>query len=88
MRTKILVVDNEQDFSKALKVRLKTSGYDVILAFDSVQAYVMAHKESPDLIILETFIPGRGRLHRRRTAEGVCHNPTHPDHLPDRDLRR
>ena len=32
--------------SKALKVRLKTSGYDVILAFDSVQAYVMAHEET------------------------------------------
>ena len=60
MRTKILVVDNEQDIAKALKVRLKTNGYDVILAFDSVQAYIMAHKEMPDLIILETFIPGGG----------------------------
>ena len=60
MRTKILVVDNEQDIAKALKIRLKTSGYDVILAFDSVQAYIMAHKEMPDLILLETFIPGGG----------------------------
>jgi putative two-component system response regulator len=60
MKTKILVVDNERDIAKALKVRLKTSGYDVILASDSIQAYVMAHKEMPDLIILETFIPGGG----------------------------
>ena len=60
MKTKILVVDNEQDIAKALKLRLRTNGYDVILAFDSVQAYTMAHEERPDLIILETFIPGGG----------------------------
>jgi len=60
MKTKILVVDNEQDIAKALKLRLRTNGYDVILAFDSVQAYAMAHEERPDLIILETFIPGGG----------------------------
>jgi len=60
MGIKILVVDNEQDVATALKVRLRTNGYDVILAFDSVQAYAVAHKERPDLIILETFIPGGG----------------------------
>ncbi len=54
------MVDNEQDIAMALKVRLKTNGYDVILASDSGQAYTMAHKERPDLIILETFIPGGG----------------------------
>jgi DNA-binding response OmpR family regulator len=62
MKTKILVVDNEQDVAKALKVRLKTSGYEVVLAFDSVHAYTLAQEERPDLIILETFIPGGGGL--------------------------
>ncbi len=60
MKSKILVVDDEQDLAKALKFRLKTSGYDVILAFDSVQAYTLAHKEMPNLIILDVFIPGGG----------------------------
>jgi DNA-binding response OmpR family regulator len=62
MKTKILVVDNEQDVAKALKVRLKTNGYEVVLAFDSVHAYTLAQEERPDLIILETFIPGGGGL--------------------------
>lgn len=62
MKTKILVVDNEQDVAKALKVRLKTNGYEVVLAFDSVHAYRLAQEERPDLIILETFIPGGGGL--------------------------
>jgi DNA-binding response OmpR family regulator len=57
---KILIVDDEQDMAKALKVRLKANGYHVVLASDSVQAFVMAGKEKPDLIILDIMIPGGG----------------------------
>jgi two-component system cell cycle response regulator len=60
MKIKILVVDNEQDFAKALKARLEANGYDVVLAFDSVQAFTLAHKENPSLIILDIMIPGGG----------------------------
>jgi DNA-binding response OmpR family regulator len=57
---KILVVDDEQDVAKALKVRLKANGYDVVLANDSVQAFTVANQEKPDLIILDIMIPGGG----------------------------
>jgi len=57
---KILVVDDEVDVAEALKVRLKASGYNVVLAYDSVQGFVMANKERPDLIILDMMIPGGG----------------------------
>jgi len=56
----ILVVDDEEDVARALKVRLKANGYHVILASDSVQAFTMANKERPDLIILDIMIPGGG----------------------------
>jgi two-component system, OmpR family, copper resistance phosphate regulon response regulator CusR len=59
-RVKILLVDYEKDFARALKIRLKGSGYDVVLAFDSIQGIVMAKKEQPQLIILEMMIPGGG----------------------------
>lgn len=62
MKRKILVVDDEQDFAKALKVRLKADGYDVVLAFDSIQAFTMARMEKPNLIILDVMIPGGGGL--------------------------
>ncbi len=55
---KVLVVDDEADFAKALKVRLTASGYDVVLAYDSIQAIMMACQEKPDLIILDIIIPG------------------------------
>jgi DNA-binding response OmpR family regulator len=59
-RVKILLVDYEKDFATALKIRLKGSGYEVVLAFDSIQGIVMAKKEQPQLIILEMMIPGGG----------------------------
>ncbi len=59
-KQKILVVDGEQDMAKALKVRLKANGYHVILASNSVQAFTIANKENPDLIILDIMIPGGG----------------------------
>ena len=59
-KEKILVVDDEQDVAKALKVRLKANGYSVVLAYDSVQAFTMANQEKPDLIILDIMIPGGG----------------------------
>ena len=60
VKKKILVVDDEEDVARALKVRLKANGYHVILASDSVQAFTMANKERPDLIILDIMIPGGG----------------------------
>ncbi len=60
MKKKILVVDDELDVAKALKIRLKANGYNVVLAGDSVQGFMMANKEKPDLIILDIMIPGGG----------------------------
>jgi DNA-binding response OmpR family regulator len=57
-KTKVLVVDDEEDFAKALKVRLKANGYDVVLAHDSIQAIMTANLEKPDLILLDIMIPG------------------------------
>jgi len=57
-KRKVLVVDDEEDFAKALRIRLKANGYDVVLAHDSIQAIMMANQEKPDLILLDIMIPG------------------------------
>jgi DNA-binding response OmpR family regulator len=59
-KEKILVVDDEEDMAKALKVRLKANGYNVVFASDSVEAFTIANKENPDLILLDIMIPGGG----------------------------
>lgn len=56
-KKKILVVDDERDIVKALVIRLQGAGYEVITAFDGAQGVFMAHKEKPDLIILDIRMP-------------------------------
>jgi DNA-binding response OmpR family regulator len=59
-KDKILVVDDEEDMARALNLRLKANGYNVIFASDSVQAFAIANQENPDLILLDIMIPGGG----------------------------
>jgi DNA-binding response OmpR family regulator len=54
---KILIVDDERDIVKALTIRLQGAGYEVVTAFDGAQGIFMAHKEKPDLIILDIRMP-------------------------------
>ena len=75
---KVLVVDDEHDFSKALKMRLKTRGYDVVLAYDSLQAILIANQEKPDLIILDIIIPGENGFivtERLKQSQATRHIP-------------
>lgn len=56
-RKKILIVDDERDIVKALTIRLQSKGYRTVVAFDGVQGIFMAHKEKPNLIILDIRMP-------------------------------
>ncbi len=56
-KKKILIVDDERDIVKALMIRLQRAGYDVVTGFDGAQGVFMAHKEKPDLIILDIRMP-------------------------------
>jgi two-component system alkaline phosphatase synthesis response regulator PhoP len=59
-KAKVLVIEDEPDVSKALRIRLKANGYDVVSASDSIEGVTLANKEKPDLIILDVMIPGGG----------------------------
>jgi two-component system KDP operon response regulator KdpE len=55
---KILIVDDEPDILRALTLRLKTAGYDVVVAMDGAGALVAAVREQPDLVLLDIGLPG------------------------------
>lgn len=77
-KKKVLVVDDEPDVAKALMVRLKTNGYQVALAYDSVGAFMIANKEKPDLIILDILLPGGGGFlvaERLKQSQATHHIP-------------
>ena len=56
-KKKILIVDDERDIVKGLMIRLQGAGYNIVTAFDGAQGVFMAHKEKPDLIILDIRMP-------------------------------
>jgi DNA-binding response OmpR family regulator len=56
-KKKILIVDDERDIVQALTIRLKGAGYDVVSAFDGAQGVFVAHKETPDIILLDIRMP-------------------------------
>ena len=62
MAKKILIVDDEPKIIRLLATRLKAQNYDVIAAYDSVQAVKMAHECKPDLIILDIRMPAGGGM--------------------------
>jgi DNA-binding response OmpR family regulator len=56
-KKKILIIEDEQDVAKLLVARLKSADYESVVACDGYQGVEFAHKENPDLIILDLMLP-------------------------------
>ncbi len=56
-KPKILVVDDDPDLVRALRLRLRANNYDVSTASDGYTAIASAQKERPALIILDLGLP-------------------------------
>ena len=54
---KILIVDDDANLRRALRIRLQANHYDTVQASDGYTAIAVAHKERPNLIILDLGLP-------------------------------
>lgn len=54
---KILLVDDETQLVEMIKLRLEANNYEVVTAYDGMEALEKAKKEKPDLIILDIMLP-------------------------------
>ena len=59
---KILIVEDEVDITTVLKKRLNDLGFQVVVAQDGYEGTQLAHKEVPDLVILDLMLPVGGGL--------------------------
>ncbi|MEO7020078.1 MAG: response regulator transcription factor [Ktedonobacteraceae bacterium] len=57
MSSKILVVDDEQVLLETIAYNLEQAGYQVFTAADGASALEAAHREKPDLIVLDLMLP-------------------------------
>ena len=58
MADKILIVDDDPETVQFLNLILARLGYQTFVARDGMEALEVAHKELPDLIVLDVMMPG------------------------------
>ena len=66
MSKKVLIVEDEADLRKMLKILLGVYGYEVIEARDGYEAVEKAVEETPDLILMDIAMPVLGGLEATR----------------------
>ena len=54
----ILLVEDDANIAKLLRVRLEHSGHAITTASDGEQALTSIHADAPDLILLDIMLPG------------------------------
>ncbi|MFH1798134.1 MAG: response regulator [Candidatus Omnitrophota bacterium] len=56
-KKRILVVDDEIELVKAIRLRLEHAGYEVLLAYNGREGFEKAEKEKPNLILMDVLMP-------------------------------
>ncbi len=75
---KILVVDDEPVLVETIAYNLEQAGYAVITVADGASALEAAHREKPDLIILDVMLPEMDGLEVCRQLRREDHTATTP----------
>ncbi len=58
----VLVVDDDLDILRAVRVALVSAGFEVSVAQDGVQGLAVVAAQKPDLVILDMIMPKRSGL--------------------------
>ncbi len=72
---RILVVDDEPALVETIRYNLQREGHDVLVAYDGLQALMMARKCKPDLILLDVLLPKMDGFEVCRTLRGEMTAP-------------
>ena len=56
-KAKILLADDEEDIKTVISLYLGAKGYEVVTAYDGLDAIEKAKTEKPDLILLDVMMP-------------------------------
>jgi two-component system nitrogen regulation response regulator NtrX len=62
MKSRILVIDDEAEIRKSLRMILEYDGYEVLEASAGAEGLTLAEREAPDLVFLDVKMPGMDGL--------------------------
>ena len=71
-KKRILVVDDEKHIVRLVQLNLERAGYEVITAYDGLEALEKVQSEHPDMIVLDVMMP---RLDGFETLRRLRANP-------------
>ena len=72
---RILVVDDEPQITRVLRASLTSSGYDVLLARDGIEAFDLFRESVPDLVITDLFMPRMDGIELTRAIRQTADTP-------------
>ena len=70
MTKKVLIVEDEENISLALRYLFRGEGYDVMVARDGEEALAMVEETPPDLMLLDVMMPKRDGYDVCQTIRG------------------
>ncbi|MFO7945598.1 MAG: response regulator [Armatimonadota bacterium] len=76
MAKTILVVDDERHIVRLVEVNLERAGYDVVTAYDGVEALEKVEEDDPDMIVLDVMMP---RMDGFDVLKKLQSDPNHKD---------
>ena len=62
MKSRILVVDDEAEIRRSVRMILEYEGYEVLEASSGPEGVALAERETPDLVFLDIKMPGMDGL--------------------------
>jgi two-component system KDP operon response regulator KdpE len=72
---RILIVDDEKQITRVLRTSLQSSGYEVSVANDGMEAFTLFKSFSPDLIITDLAMPAMDGLELTRAIRRISEVP-------------
>lgn len=68
----ILVVDDHTPILNALKLRLQSANYNVVIAQDCASGAMKARETNPDIAVLDVNLPGGSGFELANRIDSIC----------------
>lgn len=72
---RILVVDDERQITRVLRTSLQSSGYEVTIANNGLEAFELFRTVAPDLVITDLAMPEMGGIELTRAIRRIAETP-------------
>ena len=79
---KIMLVEDDQDLAEVVMLRLREAGFEVIHCVDGENALREVKLDTPDLLILDVFLPAIDGYSVLRAIKDFLHKAKGIDDLP------